>query len=89
MASGAQQRGGVYEKNLRGHPQKGFDRGFRIVCSDTMLNNPTEDYWNCVCLLLPRGKATLIDIEDFEQFGSWDWQILGDIVNSCGWWLLN
>jgi hypothetical protein len=29
--------------------------------------DPDETYWNCVCLLLPDGKATLVDTDIFEQ----------------------
>lgn len=42
--------------------------------------DPDETYWNCVCLLLPDRKATLVDTDIFEQYGHYDWRVMGDTI---------
>lgn len=41
---------------------------------------PDEDYSNCVCLLLPKGHATLIDVWLFEYACRFDWLVMGRTI---------
>ena len=44
-----------------------------------MLTYDLDDtYWNCVCLLLPGGKATLVDTDFFERYGDSEWRVMGE-----------
>lgn len=42
--------------------------------------NPDDEYWNAVCMLLPKGNATLVDLEIFERYGHLPWQAMGATV---------
>jgi hypothetical protein len=41
------------------------------------LSFKDEDYTNAVCLLLPKGHATIVDIEHFDWAVSHDWHVMG------------
>jgi hypothetical protein len=45
--------------------------------SRQFLYLPEEDYSDTVCLLLPGGHATLIDVRMYDWAISFDWQVLG------------
>ncbi|HKN85646.1 MAG TPA: AP2 domain-containing protein [Nitrospiraceae bacterium] len=33
-----------------------------------------EEYWNCVCIPISKGKYTIVDTEDFPLISSYSWQ---------------
>lgn len=39
-----------------------------------------EDYTDCVCLLLRKGKATLIDVEKFDRYSRIKWCVMGTSI---------
>ena len=48
-----------------------------ISISRLWLNFNDEDYTDSVCLLLPKGQATLIDVAQFAFAAKFDWQVMG------------
>ena len=46
------------------------------ISRDWLYRND-EDYTDSVCLLLPKGQATLIDVEHFDWAIQFDWKVLG------------
>jgi hypothetical protein len=45
--------------------------------SKQFLNLPDGDYSDAVCLLLPNGYATLIDLGMFEFTSKYEWRVMG------------
>jgi len=48
--------------------------------SRQFLNLPEEDYTDAVCLLLPKGYATLIDVSMFEFTAGFEWKVMGRTI---------
>lgn len=51
-----------------------------ISVSRDWLNFNDEEYTDSLCFLLPKGQATLIDVEDFERVCRHKWQVMGRTV---------
>lgn len=51
-----------------------------LTVSRQSLFRNDEDYSDCVCLLLPKGHATLIDAEHFESLTDTKWQVMGRTI---------
>jgi hypothetical protein len=50
------------------------------AASRKFLNQPDEDYTYAVCLLLPKGYATLIDVVMFEFTERFAWKVMGRTI---------
>lgn len=42
--------------------------------------NEDDGCWNAVSMLLPEGRATLVDVEVFERLGSLEWRVMGTSI---------
>lgn len=50
------------------------------------LNDHTEDYTESVCLLLPKGRATLVDLDFFEWASEKKWSVRGRTISFQRYW---
>jgi hypothetical protein len=69
----------AYGERLYLPPKKGFDPD-GLTASRRSMFVSDEDYTESVCLLLPFGDVTLVDVRYFDRLASVEWQVLGRTV---------